>query len=72
VTCLFGEQFGMIFSRSCRDIAVVVRVVRRKEPQQADWVDPPINRVAWVGVNPIRPLLHPVVVAIAALAPAAL
>jgi hypothetical protein len=63
VTCSSGEQSGMIFSRNCQDIAVVVCVVQRKEPQRADRVDPPINRCTQVEVDPIRPLLPLVVVA---------
>jgi hypothetical protein len=45
------------------------RVVWQKEPQQADPVDPPINRAAQVRVDPIRPLLSPIAIALTAVAP---
>jgi hypothetical protein len=71
VTCSSGEQSSVIFSRNCRDIAVVVHVIRRKELQRAE-VDHPINRATRVRVDPIRPLLALVAVAITVVAPAAL
>jgi hypothetical protein len=40
-------------SREFPGIDPLKRVVRQKEPQQADSVDPPINRAARVGVDPI-------------------
>jgi hypothetical protein len=42
-------------SRELLGIEPLKRVVRRKEPQRAYPVDPPIIRVAWVGVDPILP-----------------
>jgi hypothetical protein len=42
-------------SRELLGIEPLKRVVRRKEPQRADPVDTPINRAAWVGVDPVLP-----------------
>jgi hypothetical protein len=41
-------------SRKLLGIEPLKRVVRRKEPQRVDPVDPPINRAARVGVDPIH------------------
>jgi hypothetical protein len=41
-------------SHELLEIESLKRVVQRKEPQRAEPVDPNINRVSWVGVDPIR------------------
>jgi hypothetical protein len=43
------------YSHEFFGIQLLKRVVRWKEPQQADPMDLPMNRAAWVGVDPIQP-----------------